>query len=174
MMPPLDYASPTTRPPPLPLWQRLTMIPLYYLGWTVGCAVWLAYLAVLLANASRAGSASRDRVREFGAGRHRRRGAGLRGATPAMAAMATRVARAAGDGLCGVRGRGHVPNAARHTLGILLPVRPRLARGRNWVVAGRFRGAHVEPAPVDQGSRMGSDGCKRRPGRASKAPNSEF
>ena len=58
MMPPLDYASPTTRPPPLPLWQRLTMIPLYYLGWTVGCALWLAYLAVLLANASRAGSAN--------------------------------------------------------------------------------------------------------------------
>ena len=56
MMPPLDYASPTTRPPPLPLWQRLTMIPLYYLGWTVGCAVWLAYLAVLLANVIRAGS----------------------------------------------------------------------------------------------------------------------
>ena len=58
MTPALDYASPTTRPPPPPLWQRLTLIPLYYLGWTVGCAVWLTYLAVLSANASRAGSAN--------------------------------------------------------------------------------------------------------------------
>jgi hypothetical protein len=58
MTPALDYASPTTRPPPLPLWQRLTMIPLYYLGWTVGCAVWLTYLAVLLANVIREGSAN--------------------------------------------------------------------------------------------------------------------
>src|SRR5688500_492136 len=57
MTPPLDYASPTTRPPPLPLWQRLTMIPLYYLGWTVGCAVWFSYLSVLLVNAIGAGSA---------------------------------------------------------------------------------------------------------------------
>ena len=58
MNPALDYASPTTLAPPLPLWQRLTLIPLYYLGWTVGCAVWLAYLAVLLANVIREGSAT--------------------------------------------------------------------------------------------------------------------
>ena len=58
MTPALDYASPTTRPPPLPRWQRLTMIPLYYLGWTVGCAVWLTYLAILSANAIGAGSAN--------------------------------------------------------------------------------------------------------------------
>lgn len=53
----LDYAVPTTRPP-LPLWQRLTLIPLYYLGWTVGSAVWLTYLTILAVNAVWAGSAN--------------------------------------------------------------------------------------------------------------------
>ena len=53
----LEYASPTTRPA-LPLWQRLTLIPLYYLGWTVGWAVWLTYLTIVAANAVRDGSAS--------------------------------------------------------------------------------------------------------------------
>ena len=54
----IDYAAPTSRALPPPLWQRLTLIPLYYVGWAVGCAVWLTYLSILSANAVRAGSAN--------------------------------------------------------------------------------------------------------------------
>jgi hypothetical protein len=56
MSDPLDYASPAIRAP-LPLWQQLTLIPLYYLGWTVGCSVWFTYLMVIGVNAVKSGSA---------------------------------------------------------------------------------------------------------------------
>ena len=54
----IDYAAPTDRPLSLPTWQRFTLIPLYYVGWTVGCGVWLTYLSLLSANAVREGSAN--------------------------------------------------------------------------------------------------------------------
>jgi hypothetical protein len=44
----LEYALPTTRAA-RPLWQRVVMVPMYYLGWTVGWGVAGWYVAAVLA-----------------------------------------------------------------------------------------------------------------------------